>query len=263
MKRIIALAMGMLMLTGCGAAIKKKTATAPAEDIHWVGSDYYYTGEPDERFPLYVELPEDDIQLYGVEGSNWQGGMVLFHQGRASYFSDWGFTKYDYPRIAYYDFDGDGKKEIGVITLVNSGTGILLTDLHILTVHEDNGAFTYTDHAFTNEDVEAYFKKSLKFKRGKQANTVDLIIGGQSYTANLDPNFNWAKEVVMGSHVCFEFMDNGIQLHVLPKAWYYDGWAEGEVIAFFQANVTFDGKQFHLGDINLGPKALWEEYRNR
>jgi len=135
--------------------------------------------------------------------------MVLFQEGHAASFDDWGYEKYDYPRIAYFDIDGNGEKEIVVVTIVGSGTGLCITDLHILKViREDvpyHEAIYYKEFALTNEDVTAYFDKNLKYKRGKKANTVELKIDGKTFIADLDPDQTWLGEIRSGMHVYFKY----------------------------------------------------------
>lgn len=268
MKRVVALAMGLLLLTGCGAGVVEE----PAQDIHWVASEYPHLNE---RFPLYVELPEDDIQLYGVYGENYLGGMVLFHENRETYFGDWGFAKYDLPCIAYYDFDGNGTRDIGVITLTGGGTFLFLSDLHIVTVHreerfEGSGAYddyvyAYVDHAFTNDDVATFFNKGLKAKRGKLDNTIEFSFGGKTWTAELEDELLWVEEegVQVGAdgvgHIGFAFEEKGIRLRATPYVKYEKTAVPGYLRGEFTADVSFDGKEFHLTNIDYVPHAPLED----
>lgn len=290
MKRVVVLIMGLLLLAGCGGVVTEEseatttetaiqtttqpaTAIVPTEDIHWVASGYHaalVAGEanPDERFPLYLELPGDGIQLYGVYGDNYQGGVVLFHEGREAYFSDWGFAWWDYPVLAYHDFDSDGTKDIGVITLIAHGTFTHLTELHIVTIEKtDTGAivndapyyeYKYIDHAFTHEDVTAWVDKSLSCKRGKQKDTIELTIDGKTFTADLEPGRNWQGNASASMAVVFEPESNGIRLTVGVVTAYENSPPYGEYLGEFTADVTFDGRQFHLTNIDYEPHALQE-----
>jgi len=266
MKRIMALALGLLLLVGCGGVGVDGLRKTSEEDIQWV--DYWWGNEGADapRFPLYLELPEDDIQLYGVCGKNYQGGMVLFHEGRETYFSDWGYAHYDYPRMTYYDFDGDGEREIGVITLMGNGTGLLLSDLHIVTMKKeeryegsaayDNYAYTYIDHAFTHEDVAAYFNKAIKYKYDKQANTVDITLANQRITASLNPDY-LGHTIAVGTCIHFYFTGNRIELRASLET---DSYMMGESVGCVTADVAFDGKEIRLNNIKLGTSEEYTEW---
>ena len=259
MKRIVALAMGLMLLTDCGAAV----ADEPGEDIHWVASDYYPSGanrgDAFGGYPLYVELPEDDIHVCGAPGND--RGMILIHEDRETLFSDWGYPKYDYPCIAYYDFDGDDTKEIGVITLVGSGTFISLKDLHIVTIEKtDTGDYRYIDHAFTCDDVGAFFGEGLKAKRGKKKNTVEFSFGKKTWTADLDPELPWIEADGINvkvpdsfGFVNFAFQGKGIRLRATPYVTYETQAIPGYLQGDLTADVTFDGKQFHITNIDYEP----------
>ena len=266
MKRILALMVGLVLFAGCGAAemgelettVKEATTAAPAPTNTLGG----------ERFPLFAELPEDDLQVYGILGENYQQGMVLFHEGRETYFSGWGFTFFGcYPELAYRDFDGDGKKDIGAITLRNHGSGTHATDLHIITVEETKwpnsididddtiyySTYEYIDHVFTIEEVRAWFDKNLASKWGKQAGSLEVTIGGKSFSLALDPEQSWQGNVRTRDIVSFGFEGGNIQLNVgvgVP----IEDMPSGVYIGFFTANVTFDGKEFHIEIIDFEPE---------
>ncbi|MCL1951319.1 MAG: hypothetical protein FWF60_00680 [Oscillospiraceae bacterium] len=284
MKRMLIALAALLLLAGCGAAgtetpvttaaeaattTQAATTIVPTEDIHWVASDYYPARAADnERFPLYVELPEDDIQLYGVNGENYHGDMVLFHEGRETTFSGWGFSKYDLPCIAYYDFDGNGVKDIGVITLVSGGTFTYLTDLHIVTIEKiDTGfivndgpyyEYEYADHAFTCEDAAAFLGKGLQAKQGKKKDEIELSYAGKAWTVAIDPGLHWTEEdgVIITQdgygpgEVSFTFEKKGIKLHTTLFV-LCEGHAPVDLPAGFTADVVFDGKQIRLTNIDF------------
>jgi len=265
MKRVVALVAGLVVLAGCGAAGMEPvaeaqyTTTQPAfttiRSVPENKADHY-----NERFPCVASLPEDDIYLYWIQGQNYNGKMVLFQEERETIFDDWGYWKYDYPKLSYNDFDGDGNKEIAAITIVGSGTGLCITDLHILNIHRNyvpyHESIEYEEFTLSNEDVTDFFEKNLKYKHGKKANTLELKIDGNIFMADLDPSQTWLGKIESGSHVYFSFKDDGIKLRTIMSAHYEEGPPWGDSFGHFIADVIFDGKQISLTNIQLVP-PVW------
>lgn len=162
MKRICALVVGLALLAGCGAAVMEEPATEEHSTTQPVTTILSAFVDPErnpdvERFPCVASLPDYDIYLYWINGENYNGKMVLFQEERETIFDDWGYWHYPYPQLAYEDFDGDGEKEIAAITLVGSGTGLLVTDLHVLKVIREyvpyHETIAYEEFTFINEKV--------------------------------------------------------------------------------------------------------------
>ena len=271
MKRIFALAMGLALLCGCGAVGSDSQDTTTQPVYTTMPSAHANTATPaptdsegEERFQLYAQLPKDDIYLYEIKGRNPQSGMVLFQGNSANYFSGWkaGRRFNDLVDIVYHDFDGDGKREIGVTTgIIAGGSGPSLHNLHILKVHEETPypnpeikTIHYTEYAFTCEDVTDYFKKRMTWKRGKEANTLELKIGGQTFLAQLRPDVVWNEEkgVVVDHRIHFDFREDGtIAFSGLALAWFtYSEQSQG--LGYFNADVVFDGKEFRLINLAFG-----------
>jgi len=271
MKRVVVLVIGLAMLCGCGAVVEapevQYTATQPAFTTI-PSPPENKSGNYEERFPLYLSLPEDDIYLYGIEGGNFERGVVLFQENCESYFGSWGGSSWrGYNEMIYHDFDGDGKKDIGVILYQASGTGLYLSDLHIVSSEKIQVGvtasymgdpiyqFKHTDHVFTHEDVSAFFNERLTAKRGKQKNTVEFTIGKKTWTADLEPDETWnaGEGVLVGTHIEFEFEGTSIRLRAAPYVIYEERALPGWLLGGFTADVTFDGKEFHLTNIDYEP----------
>ena len=251
MKRVVAVMMGLVMLCGCGAVGIGEPETAPPTTTlsAYITIPSALPNPPDARYLRCVAaLPEDNIYLY-----NDNGNMMLFQDGHATSFSDLGHEKYDYPKMACLDLDGDGEKEIAVVAIVGSGTGLCITDLHILKLMTYYDEIYYKDFVLTHKDVSTWFHENLKYERGKKADILELKIDGKTFTANLEPDKVWTGETKSGSHVYFTFKGNGIRLRTIMSANYEEGPTWGDSFGHFIADVTFDGKQFSLTNIDLVP----------
>ena len=211
MKRIIALAIGLvLLLCACGEA-KGEPPAAPELISHWT---------------------ENDISLYYVE----EGTVLLRHGNREETFSGWGKDWIDFryqPGMAYFDIDGDGLNELLISTQVTHGE-TFSQNLHVITLDAE----IWTDHVFTTDDVAAQFDRLTQYKRGEAENTIEVTIGEKTWNILLArPDFSWVEPSV--SHCQIHF-GGKITLQASSDALYGD----------FIANVTFDGEQFHIGDVD-------------
>ena len=261
MKRIFALVLGLGLLAGCGAAARGEPETTTASHTKWpepIPALAPTNSDGRERFPCVASLPEDDIYLYWIRGSRNRGRMVLFQEDQETVFDDWGYEKYNYPKLAYSDFDGDGKKEIAVITIVGSGTGILLTDLHILKVEKkyvpNVTEISYEEFTFTNEEAASIIDNKLSCKQGTQPGTLELTLDGKRHLITLDKGETWREDggVSVEPHIEFMFEGEGIHINAGVSTFVEEvPW--NTYIADITANATFDGKEFHITNIDFEP----------
>jgi len=274
MKRIIALVLGLVVLAGCGAVTQEmpETVSLPISINQTISDAPYYdyttavpaptNSEGEERFQLYAELPEEDIYLYEVRGRNPQSGMVLFQGDSANYFSGWnaGRRFNDLVKIVYHDFDDDGEREIGITTgIIAGGSGPSVFDLHILKVHEDTPypnteikTVRYTEYVF---NVTDYFIERMTWQRGKEPNTLELKVDGQTFLVQLRSDRVWDEGigVDVGHRIHFFFREDGaIEFSGLARVW-YTYFERSEGLGYFNAVVVFDGKEFHLTNIDFEP----------
>ena len=199
------------------------------------------------NFPLYAMIKEDDIYLYGVKPY----GMVLYQNGKGTYFEWEGLTpRLVLPQIMYYDFDNDGNKELAVILYVSSGTGVSMTDLHILTI-EENGWYKpqYTDYCLSADDVNEWLTEKIIFSLADDNKSFTMDFCGKNYTVSCDINEETGAFVDVKYTSCivrFEFIDNRIQVTV-PVGVLYEKYATlWDYFGDIKADVIFDGKNFKI-----------------
>ncbi|MCL2299334.1 MAG: hypothetical protein FWC27_04215 [Firmicutes bacterium] len=209
MKRIFALALGLLFLASCGAGGTDKPA-GPR---------------------LIAEWPENDITLYMVE----EGTVLLRHGTEEATFSGWGkpWIGLDYQiGMGYYDIDGDGLNELAVSTQVEHGE-TWSENLHIITLEKQ----PWEDHVFTTGDVAAWFGKRLQYRRGETENTAEVTLGNKTWKVRLSkPELNLADPAI--DHCMYPLLGGEIVLRAGSFA------IDGD----FPAKVTFDGEQFDIVD---------------
>ena len=208
MKRIVVLAIGMLLLAGC----RTVGTEAPAEPR------------------LISEWPENDISFYMLE----EGTVLLRHGTEEATFSGWGtpWIGLDYQiGMGYYDIDGDGLNELTVSAQVTHGESFS-ENLHIITLEKQ----PWVDHVFTTDDVAAWFGKRLQYRRGETENTVEVALGEKAWKVRLsEAAFDLTQPAI--DHCMYIF---GGQIVLRAGSSAIDG--------DFIADVTFDGEQFDIVD---------------
>ena len=192
--------------------------------------------ERKERFPLLAVIESENIELYGVNPY----GYVLYQNGRGTYFEWPGLTPRGIaPEMKYFDFDGDGEKELAVILYVASGTGFALMDLHILTIDQSEDLKpVYTDFALRGGEAQSWLPKDL--------------------TVITDKLQEPSEKIGFGDIVYFEFEGDTIQTTIAIGLW-HEGWRVLDFVGEVQAEVTFEGKEFALKNYTF---TLYEDENN-
>ena len=93
---------------------------------------------------LLAELPEEDIGFYGLEGKEFYPALIRWEDSLAEF--DWLYMtpRCVEPRLWCFDFDGDGEEELVVDCYYASGTGVSMSDLHVVEKNADGTLTAYT-----------------------------------------------------------------------------------------------------------------------
>ena len=93
---------------------------------------------------LLAEIPEKDIAFYGLEGKEFYPALIRWGTSQAEF--DWLYMtpRCIEPRLWCFDFDGDGVDELVVDCYWGSGTGVSLSDLHVVEKNADGTLTAYT-----------------------------------------------------------------------------------------------------------------------
>lgn len=97
---------------------------------------------------LLAEIPGKDAAFYGLEGKEFYPALIRWGESLAEF--DWRYMtpRCVEPRLWCFDFDGDGADELVVDCYYGSGTGVSLSDLHVV---EKNGDGTLTAYTFPTD----------------------------------------------------------------------------------------------------------------
>jgi hypothetical protein len=179
-------------------------------------------------------------------------GMVLYQNGYGTYF-DWpGLTpRLVLPQMLYYDFDGDGKKELAVTVYSGSGTGVDMMDLYILTIEDgDNESKpSYTEHSLLSLDVDEWMTEEIITTLADDGKSFNLGFVGNSYTIDCIAGMDSGAftGIAFGDIVYFSFEESRIRAKIALGA-AYENSAVPDYFGCVEAYVIFDGAALTLSD---------------
>ena len=93
---------------------------------------------------MLAELPEADAAFYAVEGKDFSPALIRWGDALAEF--DWVYAtpRNIAPQMWCFDFDEDGLDELVVDCYYGSGTGVSLSDLHVVEKTADGLLTAYT-----------------------------------------------------------------------------------------------------------------------
>ena len=200
---------------------------------------------------LLAELPEEDIAFYGLEGKEFYPALIRWGESQAEF--DWLYMtpRCVEPRLWCFDFDGDGADELVVDCYYGSGTGVSLSDLHVV---EKSGDGTLTAYTYPTDILTSVLVGHLT--RVQAGNAAYAVLGEEmvDITEELEGKAAdiWEYDLAPGSALGFERTEQGLECTIGVVL-------SGEDVPYFYyvADVTADvlykdGKfildGFHLDD---------------
>jgi len=214
-------------------------------------------------FPLFAMIKSENIYLYGMNNRCYcDAGMILFQDGHATYFNWPDLTpRAIMPELSYFDYDGDGEKELAVTLYWFSGTGCALMDLHILKPKKDESRhISYDEYSLLGEAVIKGFTKKVTARYAEDRESIIVTFDGDEYFITVEdigfaPYDDELKKVGCKEIVEFEFNEND---EIVTKIGI--GFSINSYIGEIVAKVNFDGKKFHLSDYKfIVYDKAWQE----
>ena len=198
--------------------------------------------------PVYADLRQEGIYLAYAEPF----GVVLTVDGD-DYLFPWAggalTPRLVLPRLYMSDYDMDGADELVVILYVDSGTGVAVTELHIV---ELDGM---DDLKVTGETIEGKLFHRLSASYDPVVDEVEVRLDNQILninTAHVDKE--WDKEfhgIDLRSIIYFTVGDDGISVHISVGLCGFD-WATPFAYVEMYANVFYNSTmQYRAPDISL------------
>ncbi|WOO34733.1 M56 family metallopeptidase [Anaerocolumna sp. AGMB13020] len=206
--------------------------------------------ESDRTIALVASIPKDDIYVYGLKEKGTEEGAYSLHgicvkQGKEIQVLDidWGVYE-ELPKISYQDYNGDGSKDLAMISRSVSGTNISLNDLYML-IKSKEGGWTY--QSFDSFDWSDKINKRMEYQIKDNILTITIDGKDTGYRIDMKPlEEDWGEKltsVFFGSYGEFIFDNGKIYLKLLPTAGVGD-WATPQIITetYIRMEVTYNGK---------------------
>ncbi|MCL2488012.1 MAG: hypothetical protein FWE80_04945 [Oscillospiraceae bacterium] len=254
-----------VVTTAAGTTATTTAAEEPPEPTDPYGNEIHSKSKADKTpFPLIAMLESDDIYLYGA----WNYGVLLKHNGKDTYFDwDWYTPRGIMPEMIYHDFDGNGEKELAIITYTGSGTFISIMDLHMLEItsipehKETYGKPEYVDHVLYGDKRDGWYKPKIDGVLSNDKKAVTITFNGESYTAKNKWNDEeyFGRFTGIGHGLIVEFSINNDRLYVqVGLTLEYDNGATPAYIGKIQAEVIYkDGKFSFINEaLEIDPDFL-------
>ncbi len=205
--------------------------------------------ESDRTIALVASLPQEDIYVYGLKEIGTEEGTYTLHgicvkQGNEVQVLDidWGVYG-EIPRIRYQDYNGDGIKDLAMISRSVRGRNISFNDLYILIKSKEGG---WTFQSFDSFDWSERINKRMEYQIKDNILTITIDGKDTGYRINVKPlEEEWGEKltsVFFGSYGEFIFNNGKIYLKLLPVAEVGD-WATPQIITetYIQMEVTYNG----------------------
>ncbi len=161
---------------------------------------------------LLSKLDENNLSVFWVEDT---GSYILRYNDTLYSFNDWpsGAPQRIPPSMSFYDFDGDGRMEQAIVLSLGSGTGIAISELHVLEFSPDGSV---TDIKLASEKYMDFLSGNISWTYDKGTKTMTVSSGGSgmdySIAEYVDEGLEFEKLRDFGSIVGFSFnADGGIQ----------------------------------------------------
>ena len=199
-----------------------------------------------QPYHLIASIPQERIYLYGLQPK----GVVVSFDGDASYIdADYATPQRILPEIAYGDYDDDNRKEIAVSFNTDSGTGVDVDTLHILTT-DGKEPYVFQDHVLDNTVFQNLFGEAIQTEI--KNNTVTYKINGKKerqFQLEL-PKGKEIKKLQVGNLIDFDVAKSNILFSVSLGA-VYDSVPEGKIFGYLTGEIIFDGKQFGVQNLDM------------
>jgi len=207
----------------------------------------------DERtwdFALTGAIMGENIYLYIANETEL---TILYYKGQIIYFTDWPPIggRGVYPQLLYHDLNGSGRKDLAIIVHAGSGTGVSLSNLHVLSFDDEgNHHITY----LLGRDVHEWMTAPMDFEVIEDSETFRFYFAGQSYIIDC---FSFEGETLISVGTCSvaSFWFEGTQIKtVVAIAARYE---TRSPIYFGNANsvVRFDGGNLIFDEFIFTPDA--------
>ncbi len=202
---------------------------------------------------LIAQLPDEDTWLYGVYSPQEEQSLILrvgeaWTQLDLRYMTPRGI----FPQMAYGDFDGDLDMELALILYTDSGTGVAITQLHIIEFGESG---IWTDNYFAPGDYQAILDQLVVYSYDQLSRTVTIQAEAGSITSIIPADQpDYTGPFPFGEIVSFQVEGDALSVS-FGAAFTHVGSSVGDYIGDVTADVVYTGSAFGLANLQAVPTA--------
>lgn len=217
---------------------------------------------------LISSWPEENIYMYAVDWKREEEEhrgvyreIVLSVKGEKRYFPCWTVDTNPVwkPTFNLIDISGDSKKELIVISTSGTGTGVLLSDVHVFTQDPDNIYKSFID-IYVMDPLEAIYQ-NIKAKMIKKNGVVTIILNvkGKDYimTAKESDLVTWGDEVGFGALRRYKVVENKLIVEMSVVV------GNGVSIADIVMDYVFENNRLRVDNVTFRDyDSSWPKWTN-
>ena len=203
----------------------------------------------DEKFNLICALPEDEIYLYAISNERQPPALALF-RNEETFILYWECDTYSDVYQIMLKKDSSGNDQLYISLSPGRGSGMFLTDLHVLTFSTNEGNETiFSEHSLKGAEFSDWFTEPIVLKGPIQGNKGIIFFDGKEYAFS-PPKTTEFTQPMQGIHLWprneFYFEQGDITLRNSISAVYNEisPYEFGNIVA----KVHFDGENFSFSD---------------
>jgi hypothetical protein len=206
-----------------------------------------------KKAKIITSLPEEDIQMYALdwkreeeENNGVYKEILLYVKGHGRYFSCWKVINdpsYK-PEFVFSDINNDGNKELIVISVSGTGTGLHWSDVHVFRFDEEG--YVYDVYVMdSNEGIYQNVKTRMTKKNGIV--TIAINVKGKEHIIKADESSlgTWGDDVGFGNIVRYAITDNKLTVTMNAAV------GNGVTCGYIFMDYIFENKRLKVNNVRF------------
>jgi hypothetical protein len=210
------------------------------------------------NYPIIVNLADENIYLFNVYSFEF-GYYILFANDIAHFYEMATQSASRIPELMLYDFDGDGIKELAVVTQRWQGSKVWAQGLYVIRINEATSSTPGAIFEYCPSQYEKQANALIRFiDFDPLADTFTFEAIGEKYTLPLSGNIldiaGDVTDVRADASITYFTPDDGIKIKLAVYV-YFEKLIE-IIIGYVHADVQFLDDEFSLENIKFVPLRL-------
>lgn len=201
---------------------------------------------------LIASLPEDDFTLYKKDDR-----LVLQHKGQSKIFEWTGYFTENLTKMAYADYNGDGKKEVAIVITQDGTNGKTTSQLHVLSVLETSDSIEYQDTSFVSNTImrDVEIGENFDAVQAENKKRVSFTLGETAcyFQAPSKEDGTYYSFLAMSIGSCSFDISDGKITSTIELSASFDGISEEVIPGNIRSNITFSDEQYQYSGNSFVP----------